>query len=336
MENTALVHNIETTAFEKFPANYQEYRKRNCSPEFERTKSIYQLVDSAEGSSRAEKLLSCRHIAWFARAISDGTVKVISSSCRQRWCPICSQAKSFQIREQVKNWLASVSAPKLCTFTMKHTTAPLAHQITWLYKHFRLFRQRKKIKPYIQGGIWFFQLKKSSTDNLWHPHLHCLLDSKFIPHSVLSSEWFKQTLTSDVVDIRVIRDPDDVADYVARYCARPAKLTDFTVKEGVEIVTVFHGRRLCGSWGTGKNAELSKKFVAEKSDYEKIGNWSLVVKRARFSIVARAILKAFKTGSVIPRGICIVQDPDSDEVWTGREPPDIGIEDCNFNWRSFK
>jgi hypothetical protein len=101
-------------------------------------------------------------------------------------------------------WLPTVTAPKFITLTLKHSPAPLSHQISTLYGCFRKLRKTKLLTKTVRGGIWFFQVKQSAADYLWHPHLHIVVDSPYIPKHQLSRAWLSITKTSQIVDIRQI------------------------------------------------------------------------------------------------------------------------------------
>jgi hypothetical protein len=332
---TTSVHHIETTVNSELPADYRKYRSRHCEPEMQRTEKLYLDIDSIEGTERHKKLLDCRSSAWFARDVRTGQVKIMSNSCRLRWCPICSKARSAFLIMQVHEWLRKVRRPKFMTLTMKHTNADLEHQIKWLYKHFRQFRMRKIFRKKMHGGIWFFQLKRSKETNEWHPHLHCVIDAEYIPQDILSKEWKAQTGTSSIVDIRAVRSVQKVAEYVSRYCSRPAKLTDFNEKESIEIHRVFHGRRLCGTWGSGRKISLRPPKCEDKMQWERIGSWRAVITQRETLPRAKAVIRAFLTDSTIPRGIIIREEQTEIEKYSPDINLNFGLEDLHGNFEEF-
>jgi len=334
--NHTQLDTVETTAFSNLPTNYREYRARHCEAELLRAESVYSHIDFSAKKSRSEKLKECRTLAWFARHSDTGEVRIISNACKLRWCPICSKAKQYYIQDVVCNWIKSLKHPKFMTLTMKHTDAPLDHQIKWLYKHFRLFRQGRAIAKYFKGGIWFFQLKISDKDTRFHPHLHVILDSEFIPKELLSLEWQKQTKTSKIVDIRAIFNVSKIADYVSRYCARPANLMDYSFEKAIEIVTVFHGKRLCGTWGSAKRLSLTGMKTTDRYKWVKVGRWKDVLAQSKFSDKAKYIIHCWQTGEPAVSDLKIGDYHQDDNPWIGRAPPNLGIEDINFNWESFK
>lgn len=321
------VQHIETTASSPLPLNYQQFRKRHMVPEWHRTESMYQTVDETEGTERLKKMRECRKFAYFARHSDDGKIRVISNSCRMRWCPICAEVRSHQISEQIHAWLCKVKRPKFLTLTYAHSSKPLSEQIKGLYKHFRLFRQRVLISNAWRGGIWFFQVKRSKETGEWHPHLHCIIDGKYIPQKELSLEWLYCTESSYIIDIRSIKAEKTIADYVARYCARPTKLTDLDEDDSIELFNALHRRRLCGTFGTGKRCSLRPPRVPNANKWQKVGNWLTIVMRSTDLHRARVVIEAFRQDGSVDKFFTVAQDMD---LYTEQPHPDkcfYGIED---------
>jgi hypothetical protein len=95
------------------------------------------------------------------------------------------------------------------------------------------------------------------------------------------------------VDIRAVKNKTEVAKYVARYCARPAKLSQYPLELRGEIFEALHSRRLCGKWGQVKGISLSPpRFVAEQK-YVRLGTWSTILSLRCSSAFAREIVKAW-------------------------------------------
>lgn len=327
---------IETSVHHSLPTDYSEYRRRHCQAEYEAARDLYVYLDGIDGPQRADRLIGCRSFAYFARNIDTGKVRVVSSACKLRWCPVCAQARSMFLVSQVHKWLTAVSQPKFLTLTMKHTNAPLEHQVKWLYARFRKFRSRKLISRKIRGGIWFFQLKKSKNDEQWHPHLHTVIDADYIPQAVISAEWQKCTGSSSIVDIRAIRSKQAVAEYVSRYCSKPCNLKDFDLMQRIEVHRVFHGRRLCGTWGTGSKIELSRRACADRDSWISIGSWKAVIMQIDTLPRARAIVKAWQLDDTIPDGIRVdYPKPSGIDGICAESIPHLGIEDLRGNFEEF-
>jgi hypothetical protein len=295
---------LETTAGNELPDCYSDYKRASVHHEFVAARMLYDELDCKDGTHRTESLLDCRKFAWFVRHKDTGMVKVVSNACRLRWCPICSNVRYVQIRRAVQDWIQSISQPKFITLTLLHTARPLADQIASLYRAFRLLRQRNKISRKIRGGVWFFQITRNRKTLDWHPHLHVLVDASFIAKEVLSQEWFLATGNSYIIDIRAIKDPRKVVDYVSRYCARPCRLSDYEEADRLEIATVLFGKRLCGSFGTGVKCHLTAGPPEDCAAWERLGSWRDIVSNRLYEPVFAQIVKSWLSGRSLERGLC--------------------------------
>lgn len=273
------VHPEETTRHEQEAASYRDRLLRPVLPEYYHTAALYHRIDDREGSDRFFSLSCCRDLAYFAVNKRDRSITILSSACRLRWCPLCSSSRSSIISSNVLDWLSHKRQPKVLTLTLAHGAESLDSQITRLYAAFRELRRRKTFARLCRGGIWFFQIKWSEKTSQWHPHLHCLLHSTFIPHSWLKAAWFAITGDSSIVDIRAIHNPKVAADYVSRYAARPAKLCDIPTEHHVELYDAMHGRRICGTWGTAKSCKLTAQSKFTIDDYVRITDWDSAFSR---------------------------------------------------------
>jgi len=313
-EKIPLVHNIETTLhfprnqpenedYSKLPSSFHDYIRDFDIDEYIRTETLYAIIDCQDGKNRSDLLQSCRTRAWFARHSETHEIRVVSNQCRLRWCPLCARARSRFIVTQISGYLKDVKAPKFLTLTLKHSNAPLAHQVKNLYNYFVKFRRLKEIKKAFRGGIWFFQIHKSKRSGQWHPHLHCLIDADYIFRGLLSRLWQKTTLGSNVIDIRKVKDEEHAAEYVSRDCARPCRLENLGVDDQVELYHALNGRRLCGTWGNAKTVELKTKKIKSDSKWQKIGEWGMVNYMRTEHPDAEKIIKAFLTGKPLDEDI---------------------------------
>ena len=336
VENPSYVHRIETTARDHIPESYQLWRTLRLKAEYEAAFSLYAYVDNIEGSERLKAFLECRQYAYFVRHEETGEIRVVSNACRLRWCPVCSQAKSACIRQEVYSWLKKVRNPKFFTLTLAHSNRPLIEQVTQLYKHFRLFRQHRVISKHLRGGVWFFQLKRSKKSGDWHPHLHCLLDSDYIDKRTLSQEWLLTTGNSFIVDIRSVKDARKVGEYVSRYCAKPGRLSDFQRADQIEMFSVFHGKRLCGAFGTGREVRLQPRKYDERFKWQRLQSWSYVIAHRADEKECRTLLRAFLTNQTIPLELVsslINHAYDYEPILTGTKAQ---IEDCQLLFKEFR
>lgn len=310
MTNLSLVHNKETSDKTPNLVSYQDCLKSRCRPEWLAANQLYRFLDVDEKRERSWNLNNCRTSAWFIRNIESGKVSIASSSCGLRWCPLCAQARSNFIRHSVSEWLTKAKHPKFLTMTLKHSAEPLADQVNRLYSSFRKLRKIKNFKKLVSGGVWFFQLCRNEKRGEWHPHLHCIVTGDYIPYKMLRTMWLKITGDSDVVDIRIVQNPKKVADYVARYAARPAELSTMSIKLAKELYSAMHGKRLCGKWGLFTKVDLSVKRNPDMKGWEKIGSWYVVTQHYKTVESARQIIEAFETQQPLASGVSMLDIDD--------------------------
>lgn len=303
MSDSSLVHTLETSDPPPLPSSYRNYRIAQSPDLYDCAVKLYSYLDADNEHSYIDRLEACRSRSWFARHDETGMVRVFTSTCKLRWCPLCSSARRNWLQTSVGSWLKTFDDPRFLTLTLKHSDKPLEDQIRLLYSHFRNLRRTKYFAENCRGGVWFFQLKKSKTDDLWHPHLHCVLDSEFMSHKLLSGLWERITLGSPVVDIRAVYDADKAADYVARYATSPADLTKLELDSTVEVFDAMHGRRIAGTWGTGRSVRMTPPKADDRDSWKHVGNWSTVTQTADCHEAAHLILKAWLSNSALPAGI---------------------------------
>jgi len=301
----SLVHTEETTDPSNPIPTYGDVLRHSCFDQYEAAARIYSYLDELNGSSKHFTLKNCRSLAWFVRNIESGEVRVAANSCHLRWCPVCSDSRRSYLSHSVAGWVEKQSYPKFLTLTIMHSNAPLEHQIDHLYKYFRLLRKRKEFRDAVPGGFWFFQIKKSKQSGQWHPHLHCLISGRYIPHSRLVKIWQEITYNSTVVDIRPIRDPAKACNDAARYAACPGSLAGLPFDDALELVECMHGRRICGTWGTARAVSLRPPQSIDKGEWETVGKWDSVMQQKDSSQSAKDILDAWRNNHPLEAGVSL-------------------------------
>lgn len=298
---------LETSDQNRPPESYRKFCISNCKVEYDATREAISIKDGVDGTNRLRSFDECRTGAWFARNIETHIVKVMSSSCKQRWCPMCAATRRWFLQQQVSGWLNVVKQPKFLTLTLKHSDDPLDDQIQRLYDCFRKFRKLKFFKQHVKGGVWFFQIHKAKSDNLWHPHLHCVLDADWMDKYVISAHWEVITGDSKIINIKEVKDVSKMAEYVARYAARPSILSKLDEPDRLELMTCLHGRRLVGCWGEAKRITLRPAKPPDSGDWKNLAKFGTVMIMLGHDDRADAIWKAFKTGTECPDD-CDLQD----------------------------
>jgi len=283
----------ETSPPNQLKPTYREQFLAGNEKEYEATQEAYNMIWTNPSASHIYNLNNCRRHAYFARDKVSGDVKIMTDSCRERWCPMCAGQKSKYAKESTQRWIETLDSPRFLTLTLKHCQENLLSQVEFLQDAFRRLRYRAYWKKRVTGGIWFLQVHRSENDGCWHPHFHILLDGVYLEHDKLSALWDLVTFGSPIIDIRRVNDPEESASYVARYSARPAKLAEMSIDDRVEMILALKGKRLSGTFGTAKTVTLTPPKISDGSEWQQIGYYDQIVSDANTNEAAKTILNAY-------------------------------------------
>ncbi len=274
--------------------SYRGYLLRPRMDAYLRTVEIYGIADGSFGGKFSSRLQACRKNAWFMQNKVTKKLRVMSSRCKLRWCPICRDVSRMIVTNATDEWLKVQKYPKMITLTLMHSDDPLRLQIKRIYDCFRKLRRRAYFQRLITGGIWFFQLKFNQSTEQWHPHIHCLVAGKYLPHARLKALWHKITGDSFVVDIRPVKDLEAASTEVARYATSPADVTAVNVERAMDIYDATKHRRICGSWGTARKVTLKPEPMEDTGDWEKVADFFFVNVSKEFNQMSRDFWRCFK------------------------------------------
>lgn len=333
MTESTLLEDIETKPISPAIGSYREFLDDKSPGPALASVKFYKLNDPFGTSKYSDRLAECRSRAWFIRNSETGKVRVAAKQCRLRWCYHCSEARQQFITAAVFPWLDRLWEPKLLTLTMKHRDKPLSEQIDFLYKAFTKLRNRLYIKERCKGGVWFFQVTYNQKTQQWHPHIHALIDSKYLRHDWLTETWYKITKCSQIVHIRAIHNPEKTLSHNARYAARPSALIKIPEELWPDMFEAFNGRRICGSWGNAKEISLRPKKPEDASKWKSIGGFHVVARCVKFDECAHAIWKAWLCDNTLSEGV----DMDHIEVELGYKvmihaPPEKTDQQLRFKY----
>jgi len=200
------------------------------------------------------------------------------------------------VTNAVDEWLKVQRYPKMITLTLKHSDDPLQLQISRIYKAFQKLRRRAYFQKLITGGVWFFQLKLNLQTEQWHPHIHCLVAGKYLPHARLKGLWHEITGDSKIVDIRPVKDLENASTEVARYATSPADITRMSLEQAIDVYYATKGRRICGSWGTAKKVTLKPIPQDDQDDWGKVADFYFINVQKEYDPAAFEFWKCYKRG----------------------------------------
>ena len=216
------------------------------------------LVSAGIPESRLIAFRECGSRAWVWQAADDPSLtKITCSCCHDRWCLPCANARSRTITRSLAQLMVGERC-RFVTLTLRSSDRPLAELIDHLYKSFAKLRRRKFWSKAVRGGAAFCEVKISRNAQTWHPHLHIICVGNYLHKQTLSDAWHEITGDSYIVDVRTIRDSDQAAGYIAKYASKPLCKTIINNHDRlVEAILALRGRRLCTTFGTWRNVNLT-------------------------------------------------------------------------------
>ena len=177
-------------------------------------------------TQRVTNFMNCGKYARVQYSHHLSKLRIISSSCGMRICPRCGPSRRSKAAEIIAAMVTDTSRRqwKFITLTVQSSEAPLAAQLDHITSSFRRLRQTRLWQSRPRYGKAIIEVSFNEDLNLWHPHLHILINTAYIPQKALSAQWLKATGGSPIIDIRVLESHTQAAKYVSKYLG---KLPDF-------------------------------------------------------------------------------------------------------------
>lgn len=224
------------------------------------------LRDVFPDSTRIRRFQDCGSGAWVVRNEEDPTnYAVVSDHCRDRFCRPCASFRGRVIAHNVSAYLRD-RPYRFVTITIKTTGLSLRDGVNKLYRCFGLLRRSKLWTQKVTGGCAICEVLPREGGTEWHPHLHLIVEGKYIPVKPLRKLWHAITGDSYIIDISRGTDAERAAQYVSKYITKP--FDDGTTRNPVrliEAIKALHGRRLIATFGTWRGQRLT--------EYHPLGTW---------------------------------------------------------------
>lgn len=226
--------------------------------------------------SRLRSFGDCGAASWIERSdIDPSRFRLRNACCRDRFCTPCANARSHRISDAVAT-LLDKNGMSFITLTLCGKGESLRDLLDRLFKHFRALRLHPLWDENVVGGAAFIEIKWSDKAQRWHPHLHIVARAKFIDQAELSAVWRGISKDSFIVDIRRIKDPQQVGHYVTKYASKPLNPTFGNTPHLLdEAIEALKGRRLVMCFGTWYGTALADMEDGELADdLIDVGPWS--------------------------------------------------------------
>lgn len=220
---------------------------------------VYAALKRTDASEATlQRFEECGSNAWVVENPErHGEYRVASTRCKSRWCVPCAAQRSRLIcgalRKQIKG-----RSVRFLTLTLGGNATDLKAAINKLYTSFRLLRKQKAWKASVVGGVAMLEVKPGKTLERWNPHLHCIIEGRYIAQQTLVKLWKQITGDSYIVDIRLIRSQDGIARYVTKYVTKPVDANLMRMENKlVEAMEALKGRKIAATFGSWRHLQLT-------------------------------------------------------------------------------
>lgn len=206
---------------------------------------------------RVTRFQRCGADRWILRKRTDPTIfKVVTAKCHDRFCSPCIVDRQTVIRRNLQTRLEP-GTYRFLTLTLRHHHEPLRPLFNRLHTAFRKLRQSAHWKERVDGGVAIYELTYDPDANGWHPHLHCILQGRYMDVVLLRRLWLSITGDSTGVDISLIRSKHGAIDYVCKYSTKAMPSGVFRDHNALtEAIDVLSKRRLVLCFGAWRNFRL--------------------------------------------------------------------------------
>jgi hypothetical protein len=253
-----------------------------------------QLNDGTQSINRVDRFANCGSGAVVQYSHKEDRVRISANYCHDRLCLPCAAAKAAQVKANIIT-ACQGKLVRFMTLTLRHSRSSLRDQVDRLYREFAILRRRRFFKSNVAGGIAVMETKLSDRDGLWHVHLHCLIETKWLDQKQLSQEWLAVTGDSSIVDIRQVQGEEAIR-YVAKYAAKGTDNSTYTQPEALrEYIAAIKGRRLILAWGSFRGRDYTA-VPEDPGDWVSLGSLGKLAAEARCgNVTAHRILEQLST-----------------------------------------
>ena len=251
--------------------------------------------------TRAEKISGC--CAWPVVFIcDDGKPSVHLARCRDRLCPLCSEARSRESSYRIQSIVKQMDAPRFMTLTVPSSSLNLRVQLDRLMVSFRELRSSDSWKHYVDGGVWSLELTFNGATDQWHPHIHVIFDGRYFPQPTLKALWSQIHDENVIVDVRAVSSAAAAGRYLAKYISKVVDLDSWGAEQITEYADAMHRRRTIHTFGNchGRAAEADPDDDSPPTSTRTIGVWVIRRRMRLGDDAARRAAAAFaSSGGVL-------------------------------------
>lgn len=278
---TSLDHRKTSSEKPSRDALERGFRFHDCQPYVDCLERVIEAGGIDAG--QANRFMKCGTDAWVVWSPSRHKYTLRLNTCKNRWCPRCQHIAARRIKERMLSSLNDGKPRrwKLVTLTARSSKKPLEDQIKHLRSSFRRLRQRSWWKKRVRGGYCVLETTFNRETRQWHPHLHCVLDSEFLPQHQLSQQWLLSSKDSFIVDVRAIRDMRAAVNDITCYLSKLPSITIFQDQtSAVEFINAMHGTRLLAKFGNVPSISTEPEPPDGVNDWQPVASLATILTQA--------------------------------------------------------
>lgn len=223
-QSTVIPHRLEPT---NNPLDRPDtaFRFRRADHLHAFTRTLEALRVPLRHQKRARRLALCGAHATVWHSPGTDTVCIRAYHCGLRCCPRCREMHAARTHDTLARFLACVPRNRLSmiTLTLQSSDQTLTEQLDHLYASFRRLRASPLWKQAKPRGYAVLEMTWSDERQQWHPHLHLLAETAYIPYRQLSLAWQQASRGSTIVDVRRVNRKaiKQMQHYLADYLTKP-------------------------------------------------------------------------------------------------------------------
>lgn len=257
------------------PTAYQRHRFDKYLPELNRIVNGLELSAMETGPTPAARTRAAK----MARRLSDccrysqalcdeaaGEIVIAHHRCKSRLCPLCGRLRAQALRGRMTVPIRKLDSPRLLTLTLRSNDEPLREQVQRLNRCFAKLRRTDVWKHNFLGGLYVTEVTINPKTGRWHPHLHAIVDGRYVPQKDLAAAWLRSTGDSTIVDVRKAHSIKAAVNYLCTYVTKSQDASHVPDEKIGEWADAMHGLRMAATFGClhGTKLEPEKEKMNDR------------------------------------------------------------------------
>ncbi len=282
---------LSAEAIEQPDTPYQARVFASDQAERDRILGALWATSSIRAFAIAERITKCcREPMIFTNDASD-QVRLSERRCRSRLCTRCRYFRRGELQARLLEACKRMDTKRFIGLTLESSDRPLRDQLIDLRQSFARLRRSTLWRERATGGVYCIEVTYNRERRQWHPHLHAIVDGRYIHKPRLSEAWYEASNGSYIVDISAIASAGQVVKYITKYVAKSDDASSFPDPQIAEWASEVHGLRLVHTFGHLHGVQLLQKPEKQPSVSRILVNPTLLADQAfRGDRVAASLL----------------------------------------------